>query len=262
MYKAMDSKNGCEVAIKVRMRKHNEEQLYNEAFFLGEISEEFENEDNHISPKFHTYKQPDNEEVLVMDLLGPSLKTHFEQHDRNISRKEIIVIFKKVLSCLEKLHNIGIVHRDIKPDNLCFGRQNYGNIYLIDFGLARYYSDQCSGEHFEHTWNNGFVGTETYASLNQHMGGSPCRKDDLESLCYSLMKLESGNLPWASIEASDFVERNGKLVGRKSEPARQICENYPKYFSEILSYVKELPFEAAPDYCFIQSLLDEALEES
>lgn len=263
VYMAMDSKTGSLVAIKVRMRNHMEERLYNEAFFLGEISEEFENEESSITPSFHTYKQQGNEELLIMDLMGPSLETHFKQNYRNISGNELISIFKKAVSCLEKLHSIGIVHRDIKPDNLCFAPgQHNGNLYLIDFGLASYYSDRCSGEHYEHTWDNGFVGTEMYASLNQHMGGSPCRKDDLESLCYSMMELECGNLPWATVEASDVLDKYGQLLKWKSEPARQICENYPKYFYDILKYIEELPYKAAPSYSYIQGLLDEALEES
>lgn len=259
VYNALDTRSGCEVAIKVRTREGLQERLYREALFLGEITEGYENDDNPVSPNFLTYKQVGDEEVLIMDLMGPSLHHYFKHCQKSMSKKELIVIFKKAVSCLEKLHAIGIVHRDIKPENICFGRgDNSEHIYLIDFGLASFYRDQCSGEHFEHTFNICHGWTETYASLNQQMGGSPCRKDDLESLCYSFMSLEGTDLPWDGIEESSTMERNGKIVERKSKPVLQICKKHSTFLFEILSYLKQLPFEATPDYSYIQGLLDSA----
>ena len=70
-------------------------------------------------------------------------------------------------------------------------------IYLIDYGLAREYREPNSLLHIgERKSRDGFLGTVRFASCNVHLEIEPSRRDDLESLFYSIIYMAKGSLPW------------------------------------------------------------------
>jgi serine/threonine protein kinase len=72
-------------------------------------------------------------------------------------------------------------------------------IYLIDFGLCSQYLNE-NGAHIKQVKNyNSVVGTALFASINAHSGCELSRKDDIESLIYTLIYLLTGGLPWKNI---------------------------------------------------------------
>lgn len=79
-------------------------------------------------------------EVIVQELLGPSLETLLDFCDRRLSEKTILLIAEKAIVLLEAMHAKGVVHRDIKAENFVMGSGKMGNeLYLIDFGLAKHF---------------------------------------------------------------------------------------------------------------------------
>lgn len=70
---------------------------------------------------------------------------------------------------------------------------------MIDFGLSIQYLDE-EGKHYKPTRNyNCVVGTALFASINAHKGNELSRRDDIESLIYTLIYLLMGNVPWKNI---------------------------------------------------------------
>jgi casein kinase 1 len=67
------------------------------------------------------------------------------------------------------LHTNHFIHRDIKPENFVIGKENEGMVYLIDFGLAKYYEDS-NRKHIAFCQNKGLIGTARYASKNALKG--------------------------------------------------------------------------------------------
>lgn len=102
---------------------------------------------------------------------------------------------------LRDLHSIGVIHNDIKLDNLLVGgnQDNRGVLHLIDFGLSQCYLNQ-DGSHIERKFTNSFSGNFIFASVNSFMGYTKSRKDDLESALYLVVfLLNSHYLPWKEI---------------------------------------------------------------
>ena len=88
----------------------------------------------------------------------------------------------------------GILHGDVKPDNMAMGRGPKANeVFLLDFGLARYYRDAMTLIHHPPEYGAGKTGNYRYSSLRSHAGDvAPSRRDDLESLAYVLIMLIKG----------------------------------------------------------------------
>ena len=107
----------------------------------------------------------------------------------------VIRIIERVLSILEQIHALYVVHRDLKPDNLMVKDDE---VYLIDFGLATFYVDGATGDHISSdTSHRELVGSPLYASYHVHRGETHTRRDDLIQLGYIyLYMLNGGSLPW------------------------------------------------------------------
>ena len=106
----------------------------------------------------------------------------------------------KMLKIIKTLHRAGLVHRDIKPDNIVLGQNKHSSsFYLIDFGLSKKYMTD-RGKHVVMKRDQPFIGSPGYASCASHEGVTLSRKDDIESLFYTLVFLIKGDLPWYYIK--------------------------------------------------------------
>jgi casein kinase 1 len=167
--------------------------------------------------------------VMVMDLLGPSLEDLFNHCNRKFSLKTVLMIADQCLSRLEYVHTKHFIHRDIKPDNFLMGLgKKAGQVNLIDFGLAKRYRDPKTFQHIPYRENKNLTGTARYASLNTHLGIEQSRRDDLESLGFVLMYFNHGNLPWQGLHAP-HKEKKYKLITEKklNTPIEVLCKGYP-----------------------------------
>jgi casein kinase 1 len=221
----------------------------------------------------------------VESLLGPSLDKLFKYCERKFPLKTVCIIGKEMVKRLETMHEKGILHRDLKPNNLTWGNFNSSyndisninstnslnntynkldidTIFLIDFGLScSFLEGGISPKHYKIKNNLSFVGTLRYASLNSHKGIRQSRRDDLESMIYILIYFLKGKLPWQDIKAKQKEERHKMISEIKSKvTVESLCENLPQEFADLLNYVKKLEFEEKPMYYkfyqFFNNLID------
>jgi casein kinase 1 len=93
--------------------------------------------------------------VLVMDLLGPSLEDMFNFCNRKLSLKTVLMLAEQMIKRVEFVHSKSFLHRDIKPDNFLMGvgkREN--QVYCIDFGLAKKYRDSSTHQHIPYRYKD------------------------------------------------------------------------------------------------------------
>lgn len=164
----------------------------------------------------HTDDQ--TQRALVMERLGDSLDKLFDRDNKRWSPKTVCWVAREAIGLLQGLHTLGILHRDIKPDNFAIGwaPECRASLYLFDFGLSAQYIDATRQHHPVRT-GLSLIGTMRYASIRNHEGVLQSRRDDLESLCYVLMYFCCGTLPWkrAAKDIEDRQERNTAVVGLK-----------------------------------------------
>ncbi|ESL07381.1 casein kinase 1 [Trypanosoma rangeli SC58] len=197
--------------------------------------------------------------VMVMDLLGPSLEDLFSFCDRKLSLKTTLLLAEQMIARIEFVHSKSVIHRDIKPDNFLMGTGKKGHhVYIVDFGLAKKYRDPRTHQHIPYKEGKSLTGTARYCSINTHIGIEQSRRDDLEGIGYVLMYFLRGSLPWQGLKAHTKQEKYSRISERKqTTPVETLCKGFPAEFAAYLNYTRSLRFEDKPDYSYLKRLFRE-----
>ena len=188
---------------------------------------------------------------IVMECMGSSLEKLFNQANHHFSKKTCLQLMIQMLYAIEELHNAGIIHRDIKPDNFMFGRKDRGRdkvLCIIDLGLAKPYLDE-NNRHIPEQRAALALGTARYMPLSAHNFVAQSRRDDLEAIGFVCIYFLNGALPWQAIDTDNKIERNLKIADMKAKmDVNELCRGHPPEFSEYFRRVRSLMFAQRPDY--------------
>ncbi|XP_029204469.1 casein kinase I-like [Acropora muricata] len=250
IYLGTNISTGEEVAIKLECVKTKHPQLHIEAKFYKMM------QGGVGIPAIKWCGTEGDYNVLVMELLGPSLEDLFNFCNRKFSIKTVLLLADQMISRIEYVHCKNFIHRDIKPDNFLMGLGKKGSlVYIIDFGLAKKYRDPRTHQHIPYRENKNLTGTARYASINTHLGIEQSRRDDLESLGYVLMYFNLGSLPWQGLKAATKKQKYERISEKKmSTPIEVLCKGFPSEFSTYLNNCRSLRFDDKPDYSHLRQL--------
>uniref|UniRef100_A0A0R3RGT0 non-specific serine/threonine protein kinase n=1 Tax=Elaeophora elaphi TaxID=1147741 RepID=A0A0R3RGT0_9BILA len=163
-------------------------------------------------------------------------------------------IMQQAIAGLRDIHQVGYIHRDVKPANMCFGLTEKSNrrLIIVDYGLARKFR-QSDGIPIERRKRAGFRGTLRYVSMRVHDRKEQGPSDDLIALLFTLIEILKGELPWRN-EKSDRKMKSAKMELMKDDFVK-LSENFGFSVCEYGRAVMTLAVDAEPNYTFLISTM-------
>ena len=133
---------------------------------------------------------------MVMEYLdGITLKEYLKEQGGKISGEQALEYMKPILEALQKVHEAGMIHRDISPDNIILTKE--GKIKLIDFGSARAFA-RDENQTFTIMLKHGYAPPEQYQSK-----GKQGPWTDVYGICATLYKMITGKIPPNAMDRYD-----------------------------------------------------------
>ena len=121
------------------------------------------------------------------------------------------------LDRLESVHSMGIIHCNIKPENLVIGLNDKRFIYLLDFGLSKKYRNDRTNNDIQFSITKIITKAARYASTNILSGLQLRRREDLEQFIYVILYFLTKKLPWQGIETKTLEKRYPKIFNKKMD---------------------------------------------
>lgn len=257
IFEGVNILNNAQVAIKFEPRKCEAPQLRDEYRAYKQL------QGSKGIPNAYYFGQEGVHNILVIDLLGPSLEDLFDWCGRRFSIKTVIQVAIQMIRLVEQVHQQNLIYRDIKPDNFLIGKPDTpeaNQIFFVDFGMAKQYRDPRTKQHIPYREKKALSGTARYMSINTHLGREQSRRDDLESLGHVFMYFLRGALPWQGLKAPTNKQKYEKIGMKKQTTSiNELCYGFPIQFAQYLTYVRNLKFDETPDYQYLVGLMEKAL---
>ena len=171
-------------------------------------------------------------------LQGETLRARLSR-DQQLPIEEALRITAAVADALQAAHRQGIIHRDIKPDNIFLSN---GQVYVIDFGIAKALIETGSARL---TSTGLAIGTPAYMSPEQASAGRVDERSDQYSLATVLYEMLTGEPPFSGSTAQAIMAR------RLAEPARPVRSVRPTVSAPVegavLQALERVPADRFPD---------------
>jgi serine/threonine-protein kinase len=187
VYRAFDPVSNREVAIKMLPREMLD-NLVTRARFKREIKLIASLEHPAIVPVYDVGGEDNHQPFFVMRYMSGGSLTELIRKKR-FSLRDAALVIERLAAALDHAHSKGVIHRDIKPDNVLFDTSN--NPYLSDFGVAKFTESLVSST------NQEVIGTPAYLSPEQALGEDVDRRADIYGLGAMLYEMLTGERPFS-----------------------------------------------------------------
>ena len=212
---------GTVVAVKV---------LRQELMHDPDLVRRFKNESKAISllnhpniVKVYDVSVSENLQYIVMEYVdGMTLREYLNERGGKLTSRETVHFISQILKALDHAHRNGVVHRDIKPQNIML--LDNGQLRMMDFGIARISraENQLTG--------GKAMGSVHYISPEQAKGDETDFTSDIYSVGVMMYEMLSGHLPF---DADDVVEVAIKQISDKPQSLQELAPNVPHGLVEI-----------------------------
>ncbi|MCC8112358.1 MAG: Stk1 family PASTA domain-containing Ser/Thr kinase [Ruminococcus sp.] len=226
VYRAIDVLDNRIVAVKILKKEYSESE---------EFQRRFRNESKAIAVMSHPnivkiYDMGFSERVqyIVMEFIdGITLKDYIDS-EKVLNWKDAVHFVIQILRALQHAHNRGIVHRDIKPQNIMLLTD--GTIKVMDFGIAKFAREESR------TAKDQAIGTVHYISPEQARGGVIDAKSDIYSIGVMFYEMLTGCKPFDTDNPVSIAVMHMQNV---AERPRNINPNIPSGLEEIIMHAME-----------------------
>ncbi len=245
VYRAYDETLGRLVAIKVMKKKFAEDAHFAENFLREARAAAALNHPNVV--QIYSCGQQRDQLYIVMELVGGGRLDKMIKGGRAIGEVRALEIGLQVSEGLQAANEIGLIHGDIKPENILFGNNDQAKV--VDFGLARFLDKSA---HPGEIW-----GTPYYIAPEKVRRQPEDHRADIYSLGATLYHALSGNPPFEGDTAKDVV------LARLKDPAISLRVVVPSLQPETADVIARMleaePNMRYPTYKSLQADLREAL---
>lgn len=168
--------------------------------------------------------EADGVKFITMEFVeGRDLRSILHEREK-LSAQESVEIVRQVCEALGAAHGVGVIHRDLKPQNIM--QENGGRILVMDFGLAR----TMAGDGMTQT--GALVGTLEYMSPEQALGKQLDQRSDLFSVGLILYELLTGKMPF---QAESALASLVKRTQERAVPVSDLDQTIPGRLSAVVS---------------------------
>ncbi|MBK9258534.1 MAG: serine/threonine protein kinase [Polyangiaceae bacterium] len=173
-------------------------------------------------------RTPDGQPFMVSELLaGQDLSKLLESQER-ITVKQAVIITRQVCRALQAAHDKGVIHRDVKPENVFItGALDEPTAKVLDFGISRLQNEGSSSL----TKTGMVIGTPAYMAPEQAMGGQVDARVDVYGVGAILYRTLTGRLPYGDEEPTVTI---AKLLTTEPERPRQVAPEIPESLEMII----------------------------
>ena len=185
VYRAFDPSFDREVAIKVLPREFLHDPQFKDRF-KREIKTIAALEHPAIVPVYDVGEEDDQPYFVMRFMPGGSLSQQIEKGKFSLADSARII--ERLASALAYAHRKGVVHRDLKPDNILF--DSNGEPFISDFGVAKFDSSSTN------LTGSGIIGTPAYMSPEQAQGDKVDNRSDIYGLGVIIFQMLSGQQPY------------------------------------------------------------------
>jgi serine/threonine-protein kinase len=246
VYLARDLRHGRDVAIKV-VRPELAAAIGRKRF-LQEIEIAAQLRHPHIVPLYDSGEVPaeDGGASLLYYVMpyevGQSLRARLER-DGPLPVGDVVAVLRDLSEALSHAHKHGIVHRDIKPDNVLLSG---GHALVADFGVARAVTEATTGVAAESTVSTA-LGTPAYMAPEQAAGAPVDHRADIYAVGVLAYELLVGHPPFAAEPASTHDARVGEAMRVLARARADVAPSFANLISRCLAELPGDRWQSADD---------------
>ena len=241
VYKAFCHRLGRYVAVKIMRDEMARDEEFRRRFLSESYAIAMLSHPNIVS--VYDVSRSDDVEYIVMELVdGITMRQYMEKRGQ-IKWKEALHFTKQVAKALGHAHERGIVHRDIKPQNLMLLRD--GTVKVADFGIAALENEIQENR-------NQAIGSIHYIAPEQARGENPDARSDIYSLGIVMYEMLTGQKPYTGETIKEVALKH---MSSDYIPIRELAEDVPEEFADIVD--KAMSYEMEDRYQSAAELLED-----
>ena len=216
VFRALDHRLNRNVAVKIMREEMAQDEEFRRRFCAESHAVAMLSNPNIVA--VYDVSHSDEREYIVMELIsGITLKQYMDKKGA-LDWKEVVHFTKQITRALSHAHERGIIHRDIKPQNIMLLRD--GTLKVADFGIAAL-------ENEVHENNGQTIGSIHYIAPEQARGNSPDARSDIYSLGVVMYEMLSGSLPYTGDTLAEIAVKH---MNAKPAP---LCAKFPSIPEEL-----------------------------
>jgi serine/threonine-protein kinase len=222
VYRAVHSKLGRVAAVKVLTQATQSsgfvERFFNEARIQANLS-------HPNVATLYDFCEVEGQPCIIMEYVdGQTISERIAAYGSALPLSETFYVFEKVCEAIDYIHRHGVIHRDIKSNNIKISSQ--AEVKLLDFGIAKGQTSQ------QLTQAGSVIGTLQYLAPELVRGGTADASGDIWALGVLLYEMATGQMPFDAVTVGDLCDRIGRV---DYAPPAQVNPGVPRELAAVIA---------------------------